>query len=105
MPQTTGKSGKTTPTTSTATVTPQRNIAPGPRGSLFFGSVLEIKRDPIGFVTGLAHDYGDIAHMRLLSLPAFVLSHPDYARHILVDNHQNYGRNSVTHKTIRSVVG
>jgi cytochrome P450 len=64
-----------------------------------------MKRDPIGFISGLAHDYGDIAHMRLLSLPAFVVSHPDYAKHILLDNHQNYGRNSVTHKTIRSVVG
>lgn len=64
-----------------------------------------MKRDPIGFITEIVRDYGDIARLRLLSLPAFVIAHPDYARHILVDNHQNYGRNSVTHKTIRSVVG
>src|SRR5262249_23164855 len=97
--------GKTTPTTPTATGSPQRKIAPGPRGKIIFGSVLEMMRDPISFISELARDYGDIAHMRLLSEPAFVISHPDYARHVLLDNHQNDGRNSVAHKMIRSVIG
>jgi cytochrome P450 len=64
-----------------------------------------MRRDPLGFIIRLVHNYGDVTHGRLLSLPAFVISHPDYARYILVDNHQNYGRNSVTHKTMRSLVG
>jgi len=102
MPSTTGPSGKTTPTPAATT---RRNSAPGPRGSVFFGSVFEMRRDPLDFVCRLAHDYGDIARIRMLSQPGFVVSRPDYARHVLVDNQQNYGRNSVTHKMMRSVVG
>lgn len=104
MSSTTGTSGKTTPTPA-ATATTRQNIAPGPRGSVFFGSVFEMRRDPLDFVLKLARDYGDIARIRLLSQPGFIVSRPDYARHVLVDNQQNYGRNSVTHKMMRSVVG
>lgn len=63
---------------------------PGPRGFPFLGSTRDLVRDRLGFLTGTAREYGDVAHIR--SAPgedAYLLSHPDHIRHVLVENNHN----------------
>lgn len=61
-----------------------------PRG-LFFGSSLEILRNPLGFFSSLARKIPDIASYYLLWNPnIFLLSHPDHIRRVLVANQKNY---------------
>lgn len=65
-------------------------IPPGPKGWPIVGNLLDFRGDPIGFLTRLARDYGDIAHFKLGSQHAFQLNHPDYIRDVLVTHSKNF---------------
>lgn len=63
---------------------------PGPRGVFLLGSVAEIRRDPLAFLTRMASAYGDIAFVRLGPLPVFLLNHPDDIENVLVTHHARF---------------
>lgn len=63
---------------------------PGPRGHRLVGSLLEVRRDRLNFATTAAQNYGDIVGFRMGPKRLYLLNHPNYAKHILCDNHQNY---------------
>ncbi len=67
---------------------PRTLSAPGPRRRLPWTNFLAMHRDPLGFLTRLAGDYGDVAHFRLGPQHLFLLNHPDYIRDVLVTNHR-----------------
>jgi hypothetical protein len=50
---------------------------PGPRGSLLFGNVSEIRQDPLGLLERCRRDYGDAVWLRLGPLGSLVVFHPD----------------------------
>jgi cytochrome P450 len=64
--------------------------APGPAGKPLVGNVLEFRRDPVGFLTGLAQTYGDIVHFKFGSQDVFLLNHPDYIKDVLVTNSRQF---------------
>ncbi len=63
---------------------------PGPKGRPLLGSVLELKRDPLGTFQRWARDYGDIVHMKLMSLDGYLVSHPDLVEQVLVTSNRNF---------------
>ena len=63
---------------------------PGPSGRKLFGSLLEIRRDRIRFVTEATREYGDVVSFRMGPRRIYLLRRPDHLRHVLVDNQQNY---------------
>jgi cytochrome P450 len=70
---------------------------PGPEGNRFFGPlVARSRRDPLGFMTGLARDYGDICSFRIGFERVFFVNRPDYVRDVLVNHYDNFlkGRGS-----------
>ena len=69
-----------------------RATAPGPRDSLIMGNLAEYKRDPIGQLLKLRSEYGDVARNPLGPYVTHLVSHPDYVKHVLQDNHANYIR-------------
>ncbi|MGQ0670877.1 MAG: cytochrome P450 [Actinomycetota bacterium] len=48
------------------------------------------REDPIGTLTALARDHGDIVSLDLGRLHVFLVSHPDYVKDILVANHGDF---------------
>ena len=66
-------------------------LPPGPRrklaGTPLFG-FLAFRRDPLGFLTSLADEYGDIVFFRMGPQRVFMLNHPDLIKDVLV-NHQD----------------
>lgn len=69
------------------------------------GSVRELVRDPLGFFTALTHQYGDIVCYRPAPDTAYLLNHPDYVRHVLVDNNRNYSKATYSNQIFKKVVG
>lgn len=65
---------------------------PGPRGHRLAGSLLEVRRDRLNFVTRATRNYGDIVGFRMGPKRLYLLGHPDHARHVLCENHQNYSK-------------
>jgi cytochrome P450 len=64
--------------------------APGPKTLWPGGQMLTFRRDPLGFLTRLARDYGDVARFRIGPQRAFLLSHPDLVRDLLVTHHERF---------------
>ena len=58
---------------------------PGPREVPLLGSVGPFAQDPLGFLTGLARDYGETARFHIFNLPFVLVSNPDTVRELLVD--------------------
>lgn len=82
-----------------------RRVPPGPKPRLLLGNALELRRDAPAFVLDLRRRYGDIARYQVLRSQMYMLSHPDYVKHVLQDNHRNYGKNSFAYRALRIVLG
>jgi cytochrome P450 len=54
------------------------------------GQMRAFRRDPLGFLTQLARRYGDVAQFRIGPQQAFLLSHPDHVRDVLVTHHERF---------------
>jgi cytochrome P450 len=55
-----------------------------------FGSIFEMRRDHLGFFGRLAREYGDLAHFRLGGHDAYLVSHPDLIKEVLVTQQHRF---------------
>lgn len=63
---------------------------PGPKAWTPLGQLLPVRRDVLGFLTGLAGEFGDVAWFMVGPIRAVLLNHPDYIQDVLVTNHRNF---------------
>jgi cytochrome P450 len=63
---------------------------PGPRGGLLLGSLPDIRRDPLSFLSRVSAEYGDIAHFRLGPFHVYLVNHPDDIEQVLITQHHRY---------------
>ena len=63
---------------------------PGPRSRYPGAQLLAFRRDPLGFVTRVTREYGDIVHGTLGRKHLYLLNHPDYIRDVLVTYHRRF---------------
>lgn len=63
---------------------------PGPKTLWPGGHMIAFRRDPLKFLSGLAREYGDVAQFRVGPQRAFLLSHPDLVRDMLVTHHDRF---------------
>ena len=72
-------------------------LSPGPKGHrLLGGNLLDYSRDPLGFLTGCAREYGDVVRLNFPGPPAYLLSNPDHIEQVLVGNNRNFIKDRVT---------
>lgn len=76
---------------------------PGPTYRLPGQALFALRRDPIAFLSKLAHEYGDIAHFRLLGRDAFFVNHPDYIQDILVTHARSFSKGLILQRGKRLV--
>src|SRR5262249_12895819 len=65
-------------------------IPPGPRGQFLIGHVLQYLRDPLGFLSRGAREYGDVVRLRAPWLTFYVFNHPDHVEHVLRTHHRDF---------------
>jgi cytochrome P450 len=70
---------------------------PGPKARTPLGHLLAFRRDALGFLSGVAAEYGDVAWFRLGSMRVALLNHPDYIREVLQTNHRNFVKGRPLH--------
>ena len=88
----------------TANRLPQQ-VAPGPRGLPWLGSLLEMKR--AGQLPMFVHAwrrYGDLVRFRMGPKTLYLVSHPEHIRHVLVVNRDNYCK-GFGHEKLKALVG
>jgi cytochrome P450 len=87
------------------TIVPRRKTVPGPRGHFLLGNARDIQRDPPGFASTLARQYGDVVRMHFFLWPAYLISHPDGVRHVLQENHRNYSKDMYAYQIFKPLLG
>ncbi len=69
---------------------------PGPRDNVpFLGVLPRFRKDPAGYLQSVAQIHGDLAYMRLGPQHAYVVSHPDWIRDILVTHQGNFTKSRI----------
>jgi cytochrome P450 len=67
------------------------SVAPGPRGNLLLGSMLDMQRmDMLQFYAQNWRQYGDVVRFRMGPLVQFLVVQPEHIKHILATNNDNY---------------
>ena len=69
------------------------------------GKTRELVRDPLNFFLTITRQYGDVVRYRPAPDPAYLINHPDYIRHILVDNNRNYTKDTYINQKFKDQVG
>lgn len=64
--------------------------APGPKGHFLLGVLPEIRRDELDYLARLVREYGDICRVKVVNIPAYILSRPDYIESVLITNQKNF---------------
>ncbi|MCA1619998.1 MAG: cytochrome P450 [Acidobacteria bacterium] len=65
--------------------------APGPSGNRFFGRpVRASRRDPLGFMLGLAREYGDLSTFRVGRERVYFVNSPEGVRDVLTNHYGNF---------------
>src|SRR5258708_9751788 len=91
----------TNPSTTSHTISQNPRLPPRATG----GNPRQMVRDPLMLFKGIASQYGDIVCYRPAPEPAYLLNHPDYVRHVLVDNNRNYTKATSSNLLFNKVVG
>ena len=79
--------------------------APSPPADRLLGHLPMFQKDQLSFMLRAREQCGDVARFRFLVMPGHLLSHPDHVRHVLIDNHRNYDKQTKGFEVIRLVLG
>ena len=64
---------------------------PGPKGNRFYGRMVRTsRRDPLGFMTMLARDYGDVSSFHVGFERIYFVNHPDYIREVFINHYESF---------------
>ena len=80
-------------------------LPPGPRGHWLWGSLLDFQADPLRAYTEAARQYGDIVRFRSGPWHSYLVTHPDYVKHVLQDNHRNYNKGALSDAYLKPLLG
>ncbi|MEO8416228.1 MAG: cytochrome P450 [Ginsengibacter sp.] len=70
--------------------TNKSRLPPGPRLKIPLSNLCSFRRDSLGFLKNIAHQYGDIVHFKMGTLRIVLLNHPDFIKEVLSIQHSNF---------------
>src|SRR5258708_7488522 len=80
--------------------------APGPKGgNLLLGQIPEYRADSLGYEKYLAKTYGDVVHVRWVNQHAYLISHPDAVKQILVDDADKFDKAKIYRSLLSRFLG
>jgi cytochrome P450 len=78
---------------------------PGPIGLPLLGNLLAFGKDPLGFFSSIAKQYGDFVSLNLAGWPALLVSDMAAIERILVKDHGNFVKNRLTWRHVTALFG
>jgi cytochrome P450 len=70
-------------------------LPPGPPGHLFLGHLPDLRRDPLGFLTRCAREYGDVVRYRIVNAAACLVNRPEYVDYVLASHGDHFVKGRV----------
>ena len=92
-----------TASTPVAPAAAQAPDPPGPKGMPWFGSLGEIRENPMRFYTRLANEYGGIVRFFYGRKPTYLISEPELIREFLVERRDLYVKNTRYSLLVRAI--
>ena len=79
---------------------------PGPRGYPLLGSLPQlVMQDPLAVLSEAMNNYGDIIRLKVGPSYIYIVNHPEYVKHVLLDNYRNYGKSGDMWEPVRAFMG
>ncbi|OLE39280.1 MAG: hypothetical protein AUG00_02800 [Candidatus Rokubacteria bacterium 13_1_20CM_2_70_7] len=82
----------------------EKRLPPGPSGLKLYLSLSRAPRGWLGFLAGLAKDYGDIVFFRVFHVSACFINRPEYIESVLVSDFRHYFK-SKDYVPLKAVMG
>lgn len=83
---------------------PQLGI-PGPQGAAMLRAFPQIRRDPLGFLTGLQREYGPVVHLPIPGAPVLLVAGVADTAHVLQGNARGYSKATLQYTSLAAVTG
>lgn len=65
-------------------------LPPGPKQMLPLGNLVNLRRNPIQFLTKIAKEHGDVVYFKLGPQPVYLLNNPDHIRDVLITHNKQF---------------
>ncbi len=78
---------------------------PGPGARPNIDELRILQQGPHEFILAVARQYGGIVRYPVGPLPVYLVTEPDYVRHVLVDNNKGYSKATFQYKLLSSITG
>jgi cytochrome P450 len=69
------------------------------------GGTRDLVRKPLDYFGEITRKYGDIVCYRPAPDTAYLINHPDYVHHVLVDNQRNYSKDTYSNQAFKRAIG
>jgi len=79
-------------------------VPPGPRGHFLLGSLPEVRRDVLAFLSACAREYGDVVRYRIPGAAAYLINHPDLIENVLVHQYRHFVKGRI-YRATRQALG
>ena len=77
---------------------------PGPEVYPLLGVIPQLARNPFRFIANVGQQYNGVVRLNIGPGKIYLVSHPDYVRHILVNNAANYWKGPIL-RGIKLIIG
>ena len=79
--------------------------APGPQGSVMLRSLRSIQQNPLQFLEQTWRDHGDVVQFPIPRPATYLISSPEGAREVLVNQHKVMSKRTIQYSTLSLVTG
>jgi len=85
--------------------TKRRETPLGPSSFELLKQLRKIQRNAPEYLLDAARRYGDMVFFDVPKNPAYFINHPDLIKHVLLDNHRNYSKNTIQYNSLSEITG
>lgn len=78
---------------------------PGPKGLPFLGLALQVRRDPLGVLTRVVREHGDLVRFIVAGQERILLNDPDLIEQVLVVQHAKFHKSELTRRVTGPLLG
>jgi cytochrome P450 len=82
-----------------------KKVPPGPKGLPFLGLALQVRANPLGVLSQMAREYGDIVRFIVAGQERILLNHPDLIEQILVVQQAKFHKSELTRRVTGRLLG
>ncbi|GAP07266.1 MAG TPA: cytochrome P450 [Anaerolinea thermolimosa] len=82
-----------------------KTFPPGPTSQELLRRIPSIQSDTLTFLTDISQRFGRVVGFHIAGLPIIVINHPEGIKHVLLDEHRRYSKDTLQYRALSTVTG